>query len=78
MLRERVHRRSLMRPELLVFLVLASLWGCGAETATTAATGAAIKQKEIEEGKRMQEQARKQIEESMQQTERRAGKDHER
>ena len=63
---------------LILLLALASLCGCGAETATTAATGAAIKQKEIEEGKRMQENARKRIEESMQETEQRAGRDRER
>ena len=74
----RSRRRSLIRRELRVFLVLESLCGCGAETATTAGAGAAIKQKEIEEGKRMQENARKRIEESMQETEQRAGRDRER
>ena len=66
-----------MKPSTLL-LILATLSGCGAETATTAATGAAIKQKEIEEGKRMEEQARKKIEDSMRETQQRAGQGGER
>ena len=36
----------------LVIITLAALAGCGVETATTAATGAAIKQQEVEAGKK--------------------------
>ena len=67
-----------MKRPMLLGIVVVTLSGCGAETATTAVTGAAIKQKEIEEGKRTQEQARQKIEESMQQTQRRAEQDGER
>ncbi len=62
----------------LLLLVLATLWGCGAETASTAATGAAIKQKEIEEGKGIQGEAKRKLEESMREAQQRAGKDGER
>ncbi len=63
---------------LISLCVVAALTGCSAETATTAATGAAIKKKEIEEGKRTQDQARQKIEKSMQQSQERAEKDGER
>lgn len=41
-----------------VFMVLA---GCGVETASTAATSAAIKKQEIEQGKKTMEQAQQKI-----------------
>ena len=53
-------------------LMLAVLTGCGAETATTAATGAAIKAKQLEEAKKTQEQARQKVDQAMQQAEQRA------
>ncbi len=37
---------------LFVIAALAALAGCGVETATTAATGAAIKKQEVEQGKK--------------------------
>jgi len=40
-----------MRKHLVIF-TLAALAGCGVETATTAATGAAIKKQEVEAGKK--------------------------
>jgi hypothetical protein len=43
------------------------LAGCGAEVATTAATGAAIKKQEMEEGIKTQERAQKKINEAMEQ-----------
>ena len=64
--------------QLVVVLLIAALAGCGVETATTAVTAAAIKKKEMEEGKKTMEQAKQKIEESMQQTQRRAEKDGER
>lgn len=54
------------------------LSGCGAETATTAATGAAIKKQEIVEGQKTQDEAKQRIERSMQQTQQRAEKAGER
>jgi hypothetical protein len=51
---------------------------CGAETATTAATGAAIKKQEIIEGQKRQDEIRQRVERSMSQTQQRAEKDGER
>ncbi len=58
--------------QLIVAFAVAVLAGCGVETATTAATGAAIKAKEVEEGKKTQERAQQQIDQAMQQIEQRA------
>jgi hypothetical protein len=66
-----------MRHAVLGF-VLVSLYGCGAETATTAATGAAIKKQEIIDGQKRQDETRQRIERSMSQTQQRAEKDSER
>ena len=62
----------------LFLLLAATLAGCGAETATTAATGAAIKQKEIEEAKRTEERTRRQIDESLRALPQRTDKDGDR
>lgn len=51
------------------YLVLA---GCGVETATTAATGAAIKAKEVEAAKKTQDATRQKIEQTMDQMQQRA------
>jgi hypothetical protein len=48
------------------------LTGCGAEVATTAATGAAIKKQEMEEGIKTQERAEKKINEAMELMQQRA------
>ena len=45
-------------------LLICALAGCGAEVAGTAATGAAIKKQEIQEGKRTEERMRTQIEQA--------------
>ena len=45
---------------------------CGVETATTAATGAAIKQQEVDQGKKTMEQAKQKMEQAVQQTQNRA------
>ncbi len=58
----------------IVFSMLAALTGCGVETAGTAATGAAVKQKEIEAGNKSMEQARQQIDQAAQQIRERADK----
>ena len=41
-----------------------SLAACGVETASTAATGAAIKKQEIEQGKRTQQNAQQKIDDA--------------
>ena len=61
----------------VLILVIAALAGCGAETATTAATGAAIKKREVEEGKKTMEQAQQKIGQAMEQVRERAEKDEE-
>ena len=66
-----------MRHVMLSFAMLL-LYGCGAETATTAATGAAIKKQEIIQGQKTQDETRQRIERSMSQTQQRAEKDGER
>jgi NifU-like protein involved in Fe-S cluster formation len=53
-----------MRTITVVSLIV-MLAGCGVETASTAATAAAIKKKEIEEGKKTEDQARRQIGDAM-------------
>jgi uncharacterized protein YceK len=58
-------RRKSMRQFVLI-LAIAVLSGCGVETATTAATSAAIKKKELEEGQKTQERARQKIDQAMQ------------
>jgi len=55
--------------------VLAALAACGAETATTAATGAAAKKREIEEGKKTMDRARAKIDEAMEKSQQRAEND---
>lgn len=62
---------------LIVVIVAFALAGCGVETATTAATGAAIKKREVEEGKKTMEQAQQKIGQAMEQAQRRADKDAE-
>ena len=48
-------------------LALAALAGCGVETATTAATSAEIKRREMEQAKNTMEQAKQKIEQNAQQ-----------
>ena len=47
--------------QLIAALVAALLAGCGVETASTAATAAAIKKQEMEQGKKTMEQAQQKI-----------------
>ena len=51
---------------------MVALAGCGVETATTAATGAAIKQQEVGQGKKTMEQAKQKAEQAAQQIQQRA------
>jgi NifU-like protein involved in Fe-S cluster formation len=60
-----------MRATIVALAVLA-LSGCGVETATTAATGAAIKKQELEAAKKTQEQAQQKVEQAVQQMQQRA------
>ena len=55
-----------MKPIVAVFAA-AALAGCGVETASTAATAAALKKQELEQGKKTMEQAQKKIGQSMEQ-----------
>ena len=56
---------------LLVFASLA-LAACGVDTATTAATGAAIKKTEVEQGRKTLEQSQQRVEQAAQQIQSRA------
>jgi outer membrane biogenesis lipoprotein LolB len=47
--------------KLVAALAAALLTGCGVETASTAATAAAIKKQEMEQGKKTMEQAQQKI-----------------
>mgnify|MGYP001175433254 CR=1 FL=1 len=58
--------------QLVVIFAIATLGGCGVETATTAATGASIKKQEVEEGKRTQERANERIDQMKEQMQQRA------
>jgi uncharacterized membrane protein (DUF106 family) len=53
-----------------VLLLAALLGGCGVETATTAATGAAIKKQEMEQGKKTMEQVQQKLKQAQQLQER--------
>ena len=56
-----------MRPTIAV-IVLAALAGCGVETASTAATVAAAKKQEIEQGRKTMEKMQQDIGNAMEQT----------
>lgn len=57
---------------LAILTVVTLLAGCGAEVASTAATGAAIKKQELEEGMKTQERAQQKINEAAEQMQQRA------
>ena len=50
----------------------AALAACGVDTATTAATGAAIKKQEVDQGKKTLEQTQQKVEQAAQQMQQRA------
>lgn len=54
--------------QIIAVVVIASLAGCGVETATTAATVAASKKQEIEQGKKTMDQMQQNIGKAMEQT----------
>jgi curli biogenesis system outer membrane secretion channel CsgG len=56
----------------LVLAATAALAGCGVETVGTAATGAAIKKQELEQGQKTMQQVQQKIDASMQQMQQRA------
>lgn len=51
---------------LLIAVVAATLTGCGAEVATTAATSAAVKKQELESAQQTKEMAQKKIDQATQ------------
>lgn len=55
-----------MMRRILICAALSVLAGCGVETATTAATGAAIKKQEIEQAKKTQDDAKQKLDQAMQ------------
>ncbi len=57
---------------LALTLLVSALAGCGVDTATTAATGAAIKKAEVEQGKKTLEQSQQRVEQAAQQIQLRA------
>lgn len=57
---------------ILLILAAAALAGCGVETASTAATAAALKKQEVEQGKRTLQRAEDKIGQSMEQMHRSA------
>ncbi len=57
---------------LLLIAAIATLTGCGLETASTAATAAGIKAKELEEAKKTQERAQQKIDQATQLMQQRA------
>ena len=62
---------------LLLMICAIFLFGCGADVATTAATGAAIKKQEVEAGKQMKEMADKKIDAAAQAIQQRAAEQQE-
>lgn len=57
---------------LLTVVFASALAGCGADVATTAATGAAIKKQQVDAGKQMKEMADKRIDAATQAIQQRA------
>jgi hypothetical protein len=53
-------------------VALATMAGCGVDTATTAATGVAIKKQEVDQGKKTMEAAQQKVEQAAQQVQQRA------
>ncbi|HEY5292828.1 MAG TPA: hypothetical protein VIJ43_11005 [Burkholderiales bacterium] len=54
--------------QIITAIAIAVLAGCGVETASTAATAAAVKKQEIEQGKKTMEQMQQNIGKAMEQT----------
>jgi hypothetical protein len=58
--------------QIIPILVIVALAGCGADTMSAAATAAALKKQEIEQGKKTMEQMQQKIGQAMKQEEQRA------
>ena len=54
--------------QIMIVVAVATLAGCGVETASTAATAAAVKKQEIEQGRKNMEQMQQNIGKAMEQT----------
>ena len=54
--------------QIFAVIAVAALAGCGIETASTAATAAALKKQEIEQGKKTMEKMQQDIGKAMEQT----------
>lgn len=54
--------------QIIAVITVAVLAGCGVETATTAATVAAAKKQEVEQGKKTMEQMQQNVGKAMEQT----------
>ena len=57
-------------------MVVAALTGCGVETTTAVATGAAIKKQELEEGQKTQQRMQQNIDQAVEQMNQRAQQSH--
>lgn len=57
-------------------MVVATLTGCGVETTTAVATGAAIKKQELEEGQKTQQRMQQKIDQAVEQMNQRAQQSH--
>ena len=62
---------------IVIGATLFTLAACGQEAATTAATSAAIKKREVEEGKKTMQRSEEKVTRAMEQTQQRADKDGE-
>jgi hypothetical protein len=61
--------------QFVLLLAVVALAGCGVDTATTAATSAAIKKEEVEQGRKTMGQAQQKVEQAAQQMQERAQRD---
>jgi len=59
--------------KLALLAVVLALIGCGAETASTAATAASLKKQEMEQGQKTMQQSQEKIDSAVQQMNQRAG-----
>jgi len=62
---------------LLVLVATAALAGCGVDSMSAAATAAAIKKQELEQGQKTMQQTRQKIDAAMQQVQQRADSEKE-
>ena len=61
-----------MKKQMLIALLFAGLFGCGVETASTAATAASLKKQEVEQGKQDMARFQQQLEQTNQAAQQRA------